>query len=99
MRKPHRFKEAKGFVQPSGKLKIPISLDADLLERINAIAKAEDVSVTVTVARILDEKLSEANLRSTLDRMREMAAAERALALTPEEIELIMTHRRLFGRG
>lgn len=74
--------KAAGFETSSGKRRIPLTLQPKILDRINAIAESNDVSISSAIASILENQIS-------ID-------TTSALALTDEEVELILCHRRIF---
>ena len=76
--------KAAGFETSSGKRRIPLTLQPKMLDKINAIAESIDVSISSAIANILEQQLS-------IDRTTE-------LALTDEEVELILCHRRIFQK-
>ncbi len=81
-----RFRSvAEGYETTSGKRRIPLTLDTDLLARINEIAKANDRSVSSTIADMIRSQFES---RDTA-----------ALQLTPQEIQLLRSHRAIFGHA
>lgn len=86
-RSPRKFnRAATGFVTPAGKHRITGTFSSDQVEKINAFAAARNMSVGTAIGRLVYEAL--ANTRPGL-----------LVRLTGEEIELLETHRRLFGVG
>ncbi len=77
--------KATGYETASGKKRIPLTLDADLLTQINDIAETENTSISSTIANILDRYVQ--------------SSATNTLALTSEERQLIRSHRAIFGRA
>lgn len=85
-KRPHtqRFRSAaEGYQTTSGKRRIPLTLDTALLARINEMAKANDRSVSSTIADIIRSQFES---RDTA-----------VLRLTQQETQLLRSHRAIFG--